>query len=423
MTNEKQLEAHAVSNADLDRMLHPDEAREIVLRHAKPLTPETLPLEEAGERVLAQALIAHVDLPPFRASTMDGYAVVHSDSMQTRKILGSGFAGAESGLIVLPGTASKIMTGAPLPEGATAVVMVENTRSGDGTVAILQEQVGAGENIRPVGADMRAGDELVRAGSILGPAEIGLLASLGHATVQVGRRPRVAIMSTGDELVAPGESPGPGQIRDSNRFSLAVAARRAGADVVLNQHVADAGPDLRAAFQQALEIADVIITSGGVSMGDRDLVKGLLGELAEVRFRRVFMKPGKPLNFATIGEQLLFGLPGNPVSCLVSFQMFVRPALLVMQSAPAEILPTLDVSLAHDIDSTDRIEFQRAIVWTDEDGRLRARNTGSQMSARLASFIGSNAFLIVPPSETAYQQGQRMSALMIAPPYRDESAT
>lgn len=411
-----------MSNADLDRMLHPDEAREIVLRFATPLSPELAPLEEAGDRVLARALVADVDLPPFRASTMDGYAVVHSDSMESRQVLGSGFAGAESGLVVKPGTASKIMTGAPLPEGATAVVMVENTRGEDGKVAILQKRVAEGENIRAVGADMRAGDELVAGGSILGPAEIGLLASLGHDSVLVGRRPRVAIMSTGDELVAPGESPGPGQIRDSNRFSLAVAARRAGAEVALNLHVADTEPALREAFNEALEAADVIITSGGVSMGDRDLVKGLLGELAEVRFRRVFMKPGKPLNFATFGDQLLFGLPGNPVSCLVSFQMFVRPALLVMQSAPAEVLPTVEVEISHDISSSDRIEFQRAVVWTGSDGRLMAKNTGSQMSARLASFIGSNAFLIVHPSETTFRQGTRLSALMVAPPYGNEPA-
>jgi molybdenum cofactor synthesis domain-containing protein len=420
--NEKSLEAHNVSDTTLDRMLHPDEARDIVLRFAKPLAPENVALEDAGERVLARALVADVDLPPFRASTMDGYAVIHSDSMESREVLGSGFAGTESGLVVQSGTASKIMTGAPVPEGATAVVMVENTRSESSSVAILQHHVAEGENIRPVGADMRAGDELVAGGSILGPAEIGLLASLGHDTVLVGRRPRVAIMSTGDELVAPGETPGPGQIRDSNRFSLAVAARRAGAAVVLNRHVVDTEPELRKAFTEALKVADVIITSGGVSMGDRDLVKGLLGDLAEVRFRRVFMKPGKPLNFATIGDQLLFGLPGNPVSCLVSFQMFVRPALLVMQSAPAEVLPTVDVEITHDIDSTDRIEFQRAVVWAGLDGRLMARNTGSQMSARLASFIGSNAFLIVHPSETTFRPGDRLSALMIAPPYGNEPA-
>lgn len=409
-----------MTQTDLDRMLHPDEAREIVLRHARPLDPERVPLIEAGDRILADALVADVDLPPFRASTMDGYAVVHSDSTPEREVVGSGFAGEDTGITIAPGSAAKIMTGAPVPEGATAVVMVENTETLDGKVRIRQPHVSEGENIRPIGSDMRAGDLLIPAGTRLGPAEIGLLASLGHAEVSVGRRPRVAVMSTGDELVEPGEQPGPGQIRDSNRFSLAVAVTRAGGEVVLNRHVPDNDAELRAAFSEALSQADVIITSGGVSMGDRDLVKGLLGELAEVHFRRVFMKPGKPLNFATIGETLLFGLPGNPVSCLVSYQMFVRPALLVMQSAPAEVLPSVPVEIVEPIPPSDRIEFQRAIVWTDETGRLLARNTGSQLSARLASFLGSNAFLVVPPSETPYAPGERMTAVMVAPPLGSE---
>lgn len=187
--------------------------------------------------------------------------------------------------------------------------------------------------------------------------------------------------------------------------------------MVLNRHVADTMPALRDAFGEAIAVADVIITSGGVSMGDRDLVKALLGELAEVHFKRVFMKPGKPLNFATIGDKLLFGLPGNPVSCLVSFHMFVRPGLQVMQSGPAQPVAPVQVSTKTEIPPSDRIEYQRAVVWVDESGRLVARNTGSQMSARLASFLGSNAFLIVQPADEAYPAGTTMEALLIAPPY------
>jgi gephyrin len=409
-----------VAKADLDRMIHPDEARDIVLRHVSPLIPQTVPLADAGDRVLAEPLVADIDLPPFNASTMDGFAVVHSDTNPEREVIGAGFAGEDSIVTLTPGTASKIMTGAPVPRGATAVVMVENTEQLDGRVKIHQSRVNEGENIRPIGADMRAGDLLVPSGTTLGPAEIGLLASLGHARVKVGARPRVAIMSTGDELVAPGETPGPGQIRDSNRFSLEVAARRAGAEVVLNRHVRDTDSALREAFTEAVDTADVIITSGGVSMGDRDLVKGLLGELAEVHFQRVFMKPGKPLNFATIGEKLLFGLPGNPVSCLVSFHMFVRPALLVMQSGSAEASPVVRVNTVSEIPPSDRIEYQRAIIWTDDDGRLLARNTGPQMSARLASFLGFNGYLVVPPSDDPFPQGTKFDALMVSPPYGSE---
>lgn len=409
-----------MAQTELDRMIHPDEARSIVLSHTEVLPFQQVNLVDAGERILARPLVADVDLPPFNASTMDGYAVVHSDTDANRKILGSGFAGSDSGFRVTPGTASKIMTGAPVPDGATAVVMVENTEASGEFVTIHQHHVSPGENIRPVGADMRVGDQVVSAGSLIGPAEIGLLASLGHDSVAVGRRPRVAIMSTGDELVAPGDTPGPGQIRDSNRFSLAVAARRAGADVIVNRHVPDRLPALRDAFGEAIGLADVIITSGGVSMGDRDLVKAMLGEVARVHFRRVFMKPGKPLNFATIGKQLLFGLPGNPVSCLVSFHMFVRPALGAMQGRPPDADPPVLVRTAAEIHPSDRIEYQRAVVWTDSEGRLISRNTGSQMSARLASLIGANAFLIVKPGPASYPAGSVMEALLVATPYASE---
>jgi molybdenum cofactor synthesis domain-containing protein len=198
---------------------------------------------------------------------------------------------------------------------------------------------------------------------------------------------------------------------------LALAARRAGAEVIVNAHVRDEEDALRDAFGQALDVADVIVTSGGVSMGDRDLVKGLLGELAEVHIRRIFMKPGKPFNFATSGAKLLFGLPGNPVSCLVGFETFVAPALRVMQGGPADVHPLVSVVLAHDVEPADRIEHQRAVVWANPDGVLMARNTGSQMSARLMSFVGSNAFLVVPPADRTYPAGSRLNAILLGAPY------
>lgn len=409
-----------LSSADIDRMIHPDEARGIVFKHARPLPPEEVHLTDAGDRILARPLTADVDLPAFRASTMDGYAVVHSDQKPVRTVIGSGFAGEDQKLVVTPGTATRIMTGAPLPDGATAVVMVENTETHGDRVTIHQEIVSDGENIRPIGSDMQAGELLVPAGALLGPAEIGLLASLGHATVLVGRRPRVAIMSTGDELVEPGETPGPGQIRDSNRFSLQVAVRRAGGEVVMIRHVPDKLEALRSAFEEAMQQADVVLTSGGVSMGDRDLVKALLGEMAEVHFRRVFMKPGKPLNFATAGNTLLFGLSGNPVSSLVAFEYFVRPALRILQSGHAESQAPVRVTTTMPVPPSDRIELQRAVVWTDEQGRLAARNTGPQISARLASFLGANALLIVPPGETPLPPGTDMKAILLTPPFASE---
>jgi gephyrin len=405
-----------ILSANNDRMLEPDEARAIVLRHAAALEPEWVALHDAGERFLARDLVAEVDLPPFDAATMDGYAVIHDDETRVRPVLGSGFAGEDTALTITRGTASKIMTGAPVPRGATAVIQVERTTMRGDRVTFEQPLVSQGDNIRPIGADLRRGDLLVAGGSALGPAEIGLLASLGHARVCVGRRPKVAVISTGNELVAPDQTPGAGQIRDSNQYTLAVAARRVGADIVMQRHIPDDEQALRAGLRDAIDASDVVLTSGGVSMGERDLVKGLLGELGEVHFQRLFMKPGKPLNFATAGATLLFGLPGNPVSSLVGFMLFVQPALRVLQSAPPDFYPRVAVTTSHRIAPSDRIEFQRAVVSVDANGALRARNTGVQMSARLMAFVGANALLIVPPRAEEYPSGSRLEALLLAPP-------
>jgi molybdopterin molybdotransferase len=296
-------------------------------------------------------------------------------------------------------------------------VPVENSETAGAGVRILQALVRPGENIRPVGSDMLKGEHVLGAGVRLSAPDLGLLASLGHAEVEVGRQPRVAVFSTGDEIVAPEVAPGPGQIRDANRFTLDFAVKQAGGCVVLNAHVPDDEEALRAAFAQALEVADVIITSGGVSMGDRDLVKALLGEFAEVHFRRVFMKPGKPLNFATAGDKLIFGLPGNPVSCLVAFHMFARPALSILEGAPAPEHATVTVLLANDVQPSDRIEYQRAHVASRQDGRLSASTTGPQQSSRLQSFVGANGFLVVPPGEDRLAAGSVLDAILFAPPF------
>ncbi len=398
-------------------MLHPDEARAIVLAQARPLPTETVPLEEAGGRVLAHALVAAESLPPFRASTMDGFAVVSSDATEQRNILGSGLAGAVPAETVSMGSVARIMTGAPVPDGADAVVPVERTSEADGKVRILLDAVLPGDNIRPVGSDMVAGAEVLPAGTRLTGPYLGLLASLGEASVEVGGRPRVAVFSTGDEVVAPDVEPGPGQIRDANRFTLTYAAGQAGGEVVLSRHVPDDEAALRSAFAEALETADVIVTSGGVSMGDRDLVKALLGDFAEVRFRRVFMKPGKPLNFATAGEKLIFGLPGNPVSCLVSFHMFALPALAVMQGLATVEHETVSVTTTADVQPSDRIEYQRAVIVVAEDGQLTALTTGPQQSSRLQSFVGANGFLVVPPSTETIPGGSVLDAILYAPPF------
>lgn len=401
---------------DLDRLRHPDEARSTVLEQARPLAVEHVSLIAAMGRAVAETIVSPEDHPPFAASTMDGYAVIAEDRSPWREVVGEQMAGNVIEAEVTDGTAIRIMTGAPIPRGANAVIRVENTEMADSDVVIHQDLVAVGENIRPVGSDIKAGTRVLEAGTILGPAELGLLASLGVALVPVRRKPRVSILSTGDELVEPGQPLGPGQIRDSNRYSLMAALSRLDVEVVWQGIAPDERDALTVILQERIADSDVVITSGGVSMGELDLVKVLLGELATVHFRRVFLKPGKPLNFATSGKTLIFGLPGNPVSALVSFELFIRPALAKMTGRPDGDAPRVPVTLLHDTPPTDRIEFQRAKVSVDATGRLVAQTTGGQQSSRLASFTGANALLVIPPRGDVYRAGETVDALLLGVP-------
>lgn len=401
---------------DLDRLVHPDDARAIVLSYARTLSAESVALREAAWRVLAGDVRATEDHPPFPAATMDGFAVVAADVSPWREVIGVQTAGNPTDVEVTPGTAVRITTGAPVPRGADAVVKVENTEPAEDHVIVHQSEVASGENIRPIGFDLRCGDLLLNAGTRLGPAEIGLVAGIGLDPILVRRRPRVSILSTGDELVEPGDPLKPGQIRDSNRFSLIAALQAEGADVIW----AGKGPDdrtlLETLVRERLADSDVVITSGGVSMGETDYIKPILRELTTVHFRRVFMKPGKPFNFATAEDTLVFGLPGNPVSALVGFELFVRPALATLAGRSDVDRPRIPVTLAHDTPPTDRIEYQRAVVRVDGEGRLVASTTGSQASSRLVSLVGANALLIIPPRDEAYLAGERVEALMLGAP-------
>ena len=396
-------------------MIHPDEARATIFRYLWRLPEERVSLREAGWRVLSGDLVAAEDQPPFPAATMDGYAVVADDPSPWREIVGRQSAGYVADLEVSLGTAAWITTGAPVPSGATAVVPVEQTEVADEHVIIHQERVEFGENIRPVGVDLAKGSVVLQRGSLLGAAEMGLLAGLGVDPVAVVRRPRVSVLSTGNELVEPDETPDPGQIRDANRFSLIAALQEAGADVVWAGRGPDDAPALRSVLVDRIAESDAVITSGGVSMGDLDLVKPLLSELAEVHFRRVFMKPGKPFNFATSGDTLIFSLPGNPVSALVGFEVFIRPALRTMLGATEFDRPRARVRLDHSVRPSDRIEFQRAIVRVDPEGHLKASTTGPQASSRLASLVGANALIVVPPGSDSIDAGSHVEAIMVGP--------
>jgi gephyrin len=396
-----------------DRLLPPNEALDIVFREVTHRLPsEHIDLLDATGRILATPLVADRDLPPFPASTMDGFAVIADDVSPWREIIVDQFAGDMHDIEVTEGTAARIMTGAPVPPGADAVVPIENTELRDDHVIVDEDEIGKGDNIRPIGSDLREGDVLIESGSVLGPAEIGLLASLGHARVDVVRKPVVSVLSTGDELVPPDQEPGPGQIRDSNRFSLKSAAEAFGCEVVYCGHGPDKEPELRRLVTELMEKSDIVITSGGVSVGDRDLLKGLFMELGNVHFQRLFMKPGKPLNFMTSGETLVFGLPGNPVSALVGFEFFIKTAIRIITGQPDPAPRLATVRLAEGVQSSDRIEFMRAVVSTDDSGALWARTTGPQQSARLMSLVGANAFILIAPRESSYQRDEIVEAII-----------
>ena len=399
-----------------DRMLHPGEARALVLARAGALGVEHVSLVGAIGRVLAVDLVATEDHPPFSAATMDGYAVLADDVSPWREILGVQTAGAPIDVEVTEGYTVRITTGAPIPRGADAVVQVENIELAEDHVVITQDVVRAGDNIRPIGADLAEGALAVAQGSVIAAAEIGLIAGLGLSPVPVFRRPRVSILSTGDELVEPGRPLEPGQIRDSNQFSMNAAVRETGAEVVWSGQAPDERPELERLLRERIAASDVVLTSGGVSMGELDLIKAILLDIADVQFQRVFMKPGKPLNFAVSGETLIFGLPGNPVSALATFEVFIRPALLTMMGRTEIDRPIVPVRLAAPTTPSDRIEYQRATVRVTADGVLTGTVTGSQASSRLASFIGANAFLVIEPRSTPYEAGETAPAMLLGAP-------
>ena len=403
---------------ELDRMRPPAEAREIIGAHLPRLGMEHVSLTEAVGRVLARDITAPEDHPPFPASTMDGYAVFSQDHSPWREIIGTQNAGDTIDAEVTEGYAVRIMTGAPLPPGADAVVPVEATELMEDHVVIHQEDVAAGENIRPVGSDVAKGTLVLPAGTRLGPAEIGLVAGMGINPVPVARRPRVSVLSTGDELVEPDQPIGPGQIRDSNRFSLIAALMAEPVELTFAGKAPDNLDQLQALLRERMATDDIIITSGGVSMGERDLIKAILFDADDVHvhFRRLFMKPGKPLNFATHGDTLIFGLPGNPVSSLVTFELFIRTAIHQMIGEIETDRPTVRVTLAEETSPSDRIEYQRGVVFAGPDGKLIAHSTGLQRSSRLASFLGANALLVIAPRETVYAAGETIDALMLGAP-------
>jgi molybdopterin molybdotransferase len=330
--------------------------------------------------------------------------------------MGESAAGRPFAGTVEPGTAARILTGGVLPEGADCVVMVEDVQLA-GDLVTVPKELRTGSNFHRPGADVRAGELVLSAGIQLGAAELGLCAALGLSSLPVHRRPRVSLMSTGDELVEVGEKPGRGQIVDSNRWALLAALHEAGAEV-RGLGIAPDQPDaLRRLVVDALGDADVLVTSGGVSVGTHDLVKPLLESLGTVYIGRVKLKPGKPFTFAALPEgRVAFGLPGFPVSSLVTFEVFVRPALRKMQGFAKIQRPTLPVRLGYDARaSADRTEYQR-VTLRREGGDLVAMTTGSQSSSRLMSLAGAHALVRVPAGGQGIKAGSIVEALILALP-------
>src|SRR5437016_14043410 len=391
-------------------------AAALVFERTPVLGVERVHLADCVGRVLAEDLIAGAPLPAFPSSAVDGYAVRAADAGRTLRVVGESAAGRPVEGAIPDGAAARILTGGAVPDGADCVVMVEDVEvAGDAVTS--PAGLRPGTNFHKVGDDLRAGDHVLSAGIELRAAEIGIAAATGRAQLPVRRRPRVALMSTGDELVEVGKTPGRGQIPDSNRWALLAALREAGADVEVLGIAPDDPDPLRRLVVDALERADALVTSGGVSVGTHDLVKPLLESLGTVHVGRVKLKPGKPFTFATlVGGRVAFGLPGFPVSSLVTSEVFVRPALRKMQGFSQLQRPTLPVRLAYDAKPTpDRTEYQR--VTLHREGRdLVADTTGSQSSSRLMSLAGAQALVRVPAGDQGFKAGTVVEALILALP-------
>ena len=400
-------------------MLTVAEATHEILSRLRPLPPIEVDFRRAAGLALAEDVAATGDLPPARRSAVDGYAILARPGPLRLRVLQELAAGQSTDVHVEPETAVRIMTGGVLPPGADAVVMFEHTREQDGYVEILTE-TRIGDHVQAAGVDARRDQVVLQAGTRLGAPEIGMLAAVGHTRVRVHPRARVAVLATGDEVVEPETEPAIGYVRDSNRYALITAVEEAGGKVVWSGHCIDDPAALKQAVREGVAASHVLITSGGVSMGTHDLLKPLLEELGEVHFGRVSFKPGKPLTFASVqnpgqhagGTTTVFGLPGFPVSSLVTFEVFVRPALRRLQGLTRLHRPRVTVEVEHPVQcSRNRLEYQRAVVrW--QYGRLVASATGRQASSRLMNMVGANGLLEIPSGGEILPAGSRGTALL-----------
>ena len=401
-------------------MLTVAEARSRILERISTLDSRDIPLRHAHGRVLAENVTSERDVPPFANSAMDGYAVRAADVASASggapvrlEVVGEVRAGSPPPREVAPHTALRIMTGAMVPDGADAVVRVEDTAEEDGAVAI-QAAVPEGMSLRAAGSDLRRGDLVARAGRLITAGMIGVIASAGRSAVRCVRAPRVLVLTTGDELREPGETLGPGQITNTNRYTLMAAVEEAGGEVVDVGVARDERDDLLERLRSAKNI-DLVVTTGGVSMGAYDLVRHLMEEGRNVDFWQVALRPGKPLLFGDVGGVPLIGLPGNPVSTLVCFELFVRPALLKMQGRSDLEREHLTAITEDRLTNPPHLEQYFRAIARREGGRIVVRLTGDQGSHVLRSMADANCFIVVPQGTSEVAAGAEVQILPLTP--------
>ena len=406
------------------------DALSVINENSDCLSKTVVSIEDSLGHILASDVFAQEPFPPFPASVKDGYAVLASDGPGERVVLGPVTAGEIAASQVISGHVMRITTGAPVPQGADAVVQVEDTEllesDDDGRtekrIKILTSPK-PGQDIRPIGFDVNKGQQVLSAYEKLGPAELGLMASLGLTDIEVFQKPKVAVLSTGNEVVSPGQVTKAGQIRDSNKIALKSMINSHGFEFIDLGIAADTPQDLESKLSAGLESADVVVSSGGVSMGEKDFLKPVLEDLigATIHFGRVFMKPGKPTTFATVivggKKKLMFSLPGNPVSAMVTFNLFVLPALHKMTGSQSPELTKIKAKLLQPVSLDARPEYHRVVLsWKSGDLVPSAISTGSQCSSRLLSMRTSNALLVLPPRSddlTRIEAGTIVDALII----------
>jgi molybdenum cofactor synthesis domain-containing protein len=395
-----------------------EDVRATILAACAPLQARAVPLADALGCVTSIPLQADEAVPPFANTAMDGYAVRAADTAGAPvrlKVVGTLAAGAAPERDVGPGEAVRIMTGAPIPPGADAIVMVELTHSDDdGNTVIVEREAAAGDHVRPAGDDIAAGDTVVVAGTELGPAHLGVLASLGYQRVPVYPRARVGVLTTGDEIIEGPKQLQPGQIRDSNRPMLLGLVAQSGFDAIDLGQARDDIDVIEAAISDAAARCDAVVTTGGVSVGDFDHVKAVLAKLGRFESWQVAIKPAKPLAFAVIDGTPVFGLPGNPVSAMVSFELFARPALRQMTGhrdiERPQVVAIADDGLRRRPDG--KVHFVRVVAAYGDDGRVHVRAAGAQGSHQLHATAAANALAVVPDGD-GIEPGAEVRALLL----------